>query len=424
MKKRQLYQKNMRLRKKLNTIIFFNLFSLTGLFLTSCDNDEALIGLQEEDQILVRLISANKMSKPSKTNISSLISSSGLDFPLSQMKYDVQIWEITYETLYKGSNIVASGMAYIPLGDGEEFSYLTFAHGTIAANNEAPSELSMADIQTFLFAAMASTGLITVVPDLIGFGSSKEIMHPYYVEETSALAVIDGLRAVRELLKQEEINSDEELYLSGYSGGGYVTMATHKYIEDYDLEYFDLKASFPAAGGYDMKGVRDFFFDQEVYETPYFMAYIAESYRTYYDIDTSLAQQIFNEPYAQRIINIFDGLSDGSQINSQLNDTVAVLIAPGFLSEPDNEKYSEISQLFEQNSLLSWIPEIPMYLFHGDADITVPYQNTIDTYDAFLASGTSSEIITLTTFEGADHYTGFVPYLESFMNTIMKLEGK
>ena len=414
----------MRLRKKLNTIIFFNLFSLTGLFLTSCDNDEALIGLQEEDQILVRLISANKMSKPSKTNISSLISSSGLDFPLSQMKYDVQIWEITYETLYKGSNIVASGMAYIPLGDGEEFSYLTFAHGTIAANNEAPSELSMADIQTFLFAAMASTGLITVVPDLIGFGSSKEIMHPYYVEETSALAVIDGLRAVRELLKQEEINSDEELYLSGYSGGGYVTMATHKYIEDYDLEYFDLKASFPAAGGYDMKGVRDFFFDQEVYETPYFMAYIAESYRTYYDIDTSLAQQIFNEPYAQRIINIFDGLSDGSQINSQLNDTVAVLIAPGFLSEPDNEKYSEISQLFEQNSLLSWIPEIPMYLFHGDADITVPYQNTIDTYDAFLASGTSSEIITLTTFEGADHYTGFVPYLESFMNTIMKLEGE
>ena len=335
-----------------------------------------------------------------------------------------KIWEITYETLYKESNIVASGMAYIPLGDGEEFSYLTFAHGTIAANNEAPSELSMVDIQTFLFAAMASTGLITVVPDLIGFGSSKEIMHPYYVEETSALAVIDGLRAVRELLKQEEINSDEELYLSGYSGGGYVTMATHKYIEDYDLEYFDLKASFPAAGGYDMKGVRDFFFDQEVYETPYFMAYIAESYRTYYDIDTSLAQQIFNEPYAQRIINIFDGLSDGSQINSQLNDTVAVLIAPGFLSEPDNEKYSEISQLFEQNSLLSWIPEIPMYLFHGDADITVPYQNTIDTYDAFLASGTSSEIITLTTFEGADHYTGFVPYLESFMNTIMKLEGE
>ena len=83
----------MRLRKKVKTIILSNLFLLLGLFLTSCDNEEALIGLQEEDQIPVRLISANKMSKPSKTNISSLISSSGLDFPLSQMKYDVQIWK-------------------------------------------------------------------------------------------------------------------------------------------------------------------------------------------------------------------------------------------------------------------------------------------------------------------------------------------
>ena len=131
---------------------------------------------------------------------------------------------------------------------------------------------------------MASTGFIMVVPDFIGFGSSKKIMHPYYVEETSALAVIDGLRAVRELMNQEEISSDAELYLSGYSEGGYVAMATHKYIEDNGLEYFNLKASFPACGGYYMKGVRDFFFDQQVYEPPYYMAYIAESYRTYYAV--------------------------------------------------------------------------------------------------------------------------------------------
>jgi len=411
------------MHKKLVPIIFWNLLLLTGLFLTSCDNDEALIGLQEEDQILVRLISADKMSKPTVANVKSLISSSGLDFPITQMQYDVQIWKITYETLYKGSNIVASGMAYIPLGDGEEFSYLAFAHTTIAANNQAPSELSMADIQTFLYAAMASTGLITVVPDLIGFGSSRDIMHPYYVEEMSSLAVIDELRAVRELLNQEEISSDGELYLSGYSQGGYVAMATHKYIEEHDIEYFDLKASFTSSGGYDMKGVRDFFFDQEIYQHPYFMAYIAESYRTYYDYDTTWASQIFNEPYDHIVVGLFNGITAGAQINTRLNDTIAILIAPEFLSDPDSGVFSEFSQLFEQNSLLDWIPEISMHLYHGNADITVPYQNTVDTYGAFLASGVPPEIVTLTTFEGADHYTGVVPYLESFFNTIMKLEG-
>ncbi len=131
----------MRLRKKLTTIVFWNLLLSTRLFLISFGNDEALIGLQEENQTLVRLISDNKMSKPSKTNISSLISSSGLDFPLSEMKYDVQICEISYEKLYKRSKIVASGIVYIPLEDREKFSYLTFAHATIAANNQAPSEL-------------------------------------------------------------------------------------------------------------------------------------------------------------------------------------------------------------------------------------------------------------------------------------------
>ena len=73
--------------------------------------------------------------------------------------------------------------------------------------------------------------------------------------------------------------------------------------------------------------------------------------------------------------------------------------------------------------MLDWIPNIPVYLFHGDADITIPYQNSVDTYDAFLALGGSPETITLTAFEGADHYTAVIPYLENFLNIMIELEG-
>ena len=167
--------------KKINALILANLFFQISLSLSSCSIEEDYFEHKEEDRMPIRLLSAVKISKPSKTNISSLINSSGLGFPISQMKYDVQIWNITYETIYKGSNIIASGRAFVPLGNGEEFSYLTFAHGTITADRDAPSALSNVDIETFVYAAMASTGFITVVPDFIGFGSSKEIMHPYYV---------------------------------------------------------------------------------------------------------------------------------------------------------------------------------------------------------------------------------------------------
>jgi len=420
----------MRLRKKLIPLIFFNLLLLSGLFWISCDEaSEDISTLEEEvlsepeDPIESRLISAEKKVTKTSGNLRIVFNSSGIDLPLEQFLYDVQIWKVIYETSYKGEKIRASGMAYIPVMDSIKSSYHVFAHGTITANRDAPSELPPNDFQNLLFAGMASTGLITVVPDFIGFGSSRDIMHPYYVEEMSALAVIDELRAVRELLNQEEISSDGELYLSGYSQGGYVAMATHKYIEEHDIEYFDLKASFPSSGGYDMKGVRDFFFDQKIYQHPYFMAYIAESYRTYYDYDTTWASQIFNEPYDHIVVGLFNGITAGAQINARLNDTIAILIAPEFLSDPDSGVFSEFSQLFEQNSLLDWIPEISMHLYHGNADITVPYQNTVDTYRAFLSSGVSPEIVTLTTLEGADHYTCVVPYLESYFNTIMKLEG-
>ena len=212
------------------------------------------------------MISAEKKVTKTSGNLRIVFNSSGIDLPLEQFLYDVQIWKVIYETSYKGEKIMASGMAYIPVMDSIKSSYHVFAHGTITANRDAPSELPLNDFQNLLFAGMASTGLITVVPDFIGFGSSRDIMHPYYVEEMSALAVIDELRAVRELLNQEGISSDGELYLSGYSQGGYVAMATHKYIEEHDIEYFNLKASFPSSGGYDMKGVRDFFFDQEIYQ--------------------------------------------------------------------------------------------------------------------------------------------------------------
>ncbi len=389
----------MQINKKFNYFILANLVMQISLFLSSCSTEEDYFELKEEDQMPIRLLSAFKISKPSKTNIRNLINSIGLGFPVSQMKYNFQIWNITYATIYKGSNIIAPGRAFVPLGYGEELNYLTFAHGTITANRDAPSELSTEDIKTFVYAAMASTGFISVVPDFICFGSSEKIMYSYYVEETSTLVVVDGLRAVRELMSQEEISPDAELYLIGYLEGGYLAMATHKYIEENGLKYFNLRASFPACGGYYMKGVRDFFFDQDIYKPPYYMAYIAEFCRTYYDIDTSRASQIFNKPYAQRIINIFDGISDGSQINSQLNDTVAVLISVNFLSNPDDQKFSEISDLFEQNSMMDWKLKIPTYLYYGDADIIIPYQNSVDTYTSFLALGGSPEIVTLTSFE-------------------------
>jgi pimeloyl-ACP methyl ester carboxylesterase len=330
---------------------------------------------------------------------------------------------MTYETEYKGSPVVASGMVYMPV-EGTNFSFLSFAHGTVANNSAVPSQLSIGDVQGLLYAGMASTGMITAAPDFIGFGSSIEIMHPYYVEEPIALAVIDQLRAVRELASQESVSPDNQLYLSGYSQGGYVAMAAHKFIEEQGLEYFDLQASFPSSGGYDIKGVRDFMLEQEIYDNPFFMAYVEEAYRTYYDWNAEIASLFFNEPYNQIVIDVFDGVNSGGDINDLLNDTISVLMTPGFIENPDGSDFTEIAQKFDENSLLDWKPAKAMHMYHGDADITVPYHTSIDTYEQFIESGVSSDLVTMTTMVGATHYTGFIPYLEHFFAKVIDMEGR
>ena len=139
---------NVQIYKKFNAFILVSLFLQISLFLSSCSTEEEYFELNEEDQMPISLLSAIKIGKPSKTNISNLINSIGLGFPVSQMKYNVQIWNITSETIYKGSNIIASGRAFVSLDYGEEFSYLAFTNGTITANRNAPSKLSIADIET------------------------------------------------------------------------------------------------------------------------------------------------------------------------------------------------------------------------------------------------------------------------------------
>ncbi len=64
--------------------------------------------------------------------------------------------------------------------------------------------------------------------------------------------------------------------------------------------------------------------------------------------------QIFNEPYDHIVVGLFNGITAGAQINTRLNDTIAILIAPEFLSDPDSGVFSEFSQLFEQSRLIRY----------------------------------------------------------------------
>lgn len=351
------------------------------------------------------------------------MSQGGIDIDREAIKYDVTIYHITYKTIYKGDSIVASGVVYIPSVEGEIVSTVSFQHGTIGSDAEAPSNLGLGDGRNLMFSALASTGMITIAPDFIGFGASVDIMHPYYVEDMTATAVINAIYASREVAAMEEIEIDNELYLAGYSQGGYGTMASHKYFEEHDIPFYELQASFAASGGYDIKAFQEYFFAQETYHQPFFMAYVAQAYVESFDVGS--LTDFFNEPYASAIPDYFDGSMTGPQINAKLTNVVADLVNNDLLDNIDtDDQYAYIREAFVDNSPIDFVPQIPLFMYHGDADVTVPYQNSVDVYNQFISSGASPAIVTFTTIEGGTHETGVLPYIEQVADQLLKMENE
>jgi pimeloyl-ACP methyl ester carboxylesterase len=385
---------------------------LIVLSFSGCDDDEP-----EKEKVLVE---STKFLDRSASELRTFLSTSSFDFT-SDIKFDVDLYRVTYKTSYKDQQIIASGLVILPKTTvGVEM--ISFQHGTISAQSQAPTKLPINSTELILYSALASTGLVVVVPDFIGFGESSEIFHPYYVEETTATAVLDNVRAAADLAKLHSVNFNTELFLAGYSQGGYATMAAHKAIESAGLEGFNLVASFPASGGYDVKKMQEYFFKQTNYSEPFYIAYVALAYQGYYGWTNPLSD-FFQEPYATKIPSLFNGVLTGGQINLQLTTSIPSLITPLALSSIDTDaRFTSIVDAFGENSLTDWTPSVPMYMYHGNMDTTVPYENSVSVYDQLKANGASASALTFTTLENADHGSGIIPYVEQFVPILLSLK--
>jgi pimeloyl-ACP methyl ester carboxylesterase len=386
------------------------LFLIAVFFLASCSDDK------DSDNNPRAYTSFEFIDNITAAELQLFIGNSGYDIDVNQLKYNVDIYRVVYPTTYKDDIIQASGLVILPQTT-ESIGMVSFQHGTISLYADAPSKVSISHYSRYLYAGLASPGFIAVVPDFLGFGESEEVLHPYYVEELSASSVVDLLKAAKDFAADKNINFNGELSLAGYSEGGYVTMAAHKYIEQNGLDGFTLLASYPAAGGFDVKGMQEYLFAQDVYDQPFYIAYVAKAYQTTYDWTQPLTD-FFDEPYASNISPLFNGMNSPSQINGSLTTNITQLLNDNLIANIDTDPgYAYIRDAFIENSLTDWAPQIEMHIYQGTADETVPYENSVSTYEQLQANGASN--VTLHTMEGADHSGGLEPYLESIIPMLL-----
>ena len=380
------------------------------LLFFSCHNDDY------ESEVYIDTYT--KLFSITKDNILEIVQNSEFENLREYLKYDISLYTITYNTTYKGRNIKASGIVAFPDTDGG-IPILNFNHGTTSLHSDAPSEDL---IQYSFFANAASAGYIFVIPDYLGFGVSDNIVHPYYRSDLTGQTVVDMIRATRELAVIEGYNFNGDVFLSGYSEGGFATMSAHYNLENNNYSGLNLIASAPAAGGYDISGMLNYFISRDSYHVPYYIAYVAIGYKTSYDWSLPLSS-IFNEPYDSIIPEYFNGKFSGDEINSVLTNSIDELLTSNFINnvytDPD---LKVVVDAFEENSLDNWVPKNKMIMYHGTSDITVPYQNSVDTYNNFISLGASTNNIEFIDLLDEDHSSGALPYITDLFDRFEKLK--
>ncbi len=393
---------------------FLLLIFIGGLFiLQSCNDDDPEPPIEP-----ATLVTYDEVIKRTNEEIEILISFAGVEELNQYMEHDIIVYNVTYKTEYLDEEIIASGLIAFPDFTGES-PILSFQHGTITKHSDAPTS----DLNFYgILSSFASAGYIFCIPDLLGFGSSTEILHPYYHYESTADPVVDILKAAKELSEILDYKFDGNVFLGGYSEGGYATMAAHKMMEESSPSGFNLIASAPASGGYDIKGMQEYFFSKEDYHQPYYLGYVALSYEQIYN-STTILTDIFQEPYATEIPDLFDGSLTGSEINDNLTTVMADLLQADILENIDSDpKYKYLNDAFALNSLNEFVPTIKMNMYHGTADITVPYQNSVDTYNSMIQLGASPNILSLISIQDATHESGILPYIVDVIETFDTLK--
>ncbi|MCU0376902.1 MAG: alpha/beta fold hydrolase [Bacteroidales bacterium] len=360
------------------------------------------------------LVSATREVTLTETNVNTLLNVIKAVYPgvseiISDVEGGVIVYSITYNTSFKGEEVLASGLVAIPSKPGT-YPVLSYQNGTNTLHSEAPS-VNPFNTYYQILQCLASTGYVVMMADYLGFGVSEDMPHPYFHKESTVRSLVDMLYSLREF--DEDIAKDivisNEQFLLGYSQGGWATLA---FLDALENEYgadFNVSAASCGAGAYDIAYFNSYVLGLAEYPMPVFLGYIANAY-TEYDLFTNPLSDLFKDPYAGRIPLLYDGIHSSDQINAQLTNLVPQLFKADYITgHATSATYLSVRNAMAANSIEGWDSEVPLLFVHGTADDYVIPELSDMMHDEMLSAGTNPLTCTYVELEDLDHSEGVLP---------------
>lgn len=349
----------------------------------------------------------------------------------------VHVHQLRYLTVDPQGNLTpASGALMVPGGAGAacegERPVLLYAHGTSADKTYNMANLDASDEALLVAAVFAAQGHVVVAPNYVGYDSSTLGYHPYLNADQQSADMIDALAASRSAVPVAAAPATSDgarLFITGYSQGGHVAMATHRALQAAGVT---VTASAPMSGPYALAAFGDALFQGQVtYSAPLNLALLITGYQAAYGNLYTNATDVFAPAYADTIqgllpstVALGDLESQGRIPRSALFDpnppdpsfaaytpattpaNLATVFATGFGADalltnafrlaylvdardhpdggfpvisdglPSTSPANALRQALKRNDLRGWTPASPVLLCAGNRDPSVLYLNT------------------------------------------------
>jgi len=308
--------------------------------------------------------------------------------------YGYKAYKIPYKTTDEEGNIVdVSGLMVVPTGVPEAmtaagFSLVSDSHGTIFANWEAPTEIASItnapDGAPVILTSLAA--FVTLQADYIGFGDSVDHYHPFVLKKSLANATVDFIKAAKEFASNNNIPLNGQLFLTGYSEGGYASVAALEKIENEGELQVTVAA--PMAGPYIMDGLAAQVLSLDTLSVPSFMADVAYAYTKAYGQEIT---SVLNEPYASKLDGLFDGTKTRLEIDLELTTVTTGpdgLFTESFVSGFFSGNWFTLAA--NENNVHTWGPSTPVKLLHCKGDDVIPYDISVYTQQTMVGYGAQS----------------------------------
>ncbi len=297
--------------------------------------------------------------------------------------YAIDTYRVNYPVTHDDGTVSrASGLLALPR-DVAPRRIVSFQHGTTSNREAVPSRLDLTGIAASII--FAGNGYMLLAPDYLGLGDSPGV-HGYYVASDEALAVTGLIAAAKRMPEAPKGN----IFLSGFSQGGHVTLAAMRQMED-DGE--QLLGAAPVATAIDIRHLSlGIALKGTSPSDTLYLAYIARGFAAHYG---HALDSVLTSASATLVDTLFGAPHSGAEIVEALPADPRAIFQSEFLDAFNNDGSHWFLDAIAANDFTGLTPKAPLRLYYGENDIDVVPEEAIRGAERYRSRGADARAISV-----------------------------